>query len=63
METVDLRDILSALDFLKGTSTAALERLFAEHVDCCSYRVDAWKTALTAYTIAVPFVSPLLVSM
>ena len=48
VETVDLREILSALDFLKGTSTAALERLFAEHVDCCSYRVDAWKTALTA---------------
>ena len=48
VETTDLREVLSALDFLKGSSTAALERVFAEHVDCCSYRVDAWKTGLTA---------------
>jgi hypothetical protein len=48
VETVDLREILAALDFLKGTSTAALERLFAEHIDCCTYRLDAWKNGLTA---------------
>ena len=48
IETVDLREIITALDFLKNTSTARLERLFAEHIDCCTYRLDAWKTGLTA---------------
>ncbi|HSM88025.1 MAG TPA: hypothetical protein VLT16_17855 [Candidatus Limnocylindrales bacterium] len=47
VETADLRETVDALDFLKGTSTAALERLFAEHIDCCTYRLDAWKTGLT----------------
>ena len=46
-ETVDLREFLGALDVLKGSATARLERLFAEHIDCCSYRLDAWKTGLT----------------
>jgi hypothetical protein len=45
-ETVDLREVIGVLDVLKGTPTARLERLFAEHIDCCTYRLDAWKTAL-----------------
>lgn len=45
--TVDtaLREQVEALDRLATVSTARLERLFAEHIDCCSYRLDAWKTA------------------
>ena len=45
-ETVDLRQVLAALALLANAPTARLERLFAEHIDCCSYRLDAWKTGL-----------------
>jgi len=48
VETLDLREIVGALGFLKNVPTSRLERLFAEHIDCCTYRLDAWKTALTA---------------
>ena len=41
-QTVHLREILQALEYLKDVPTARLERLFAEHMDCCSYRLDAW---------------------
>jgi hypothetical protein len=41
-----LPEHLTALDRLATLSTAALERLFAEHVDTISYRLDAWKTAI-----------------
>ncbi|WP_299891265.1 hypothetical protein [uncultured Ruegeria sp.] len=33
---------LRALDHLSGRPTAALERCFAEHLDLCTYRLDAW---------------------
>jgi hypothetical protein len=45
---VDLREQLDALAHLAGLSTARLERVFAEHLDCVSYRLDAWKTGLIA---------------
>jgi hypothetical protein len=35
-----------SLTFLADLPTAALERRFCEHVDTCSYRLDAWQTAL-----------------
>jgi hypothetical protein len=35
-----------ALQALAGLPTARLERLLAEHVDLCSYRLDAWVSAL-----------------
>jgi hypothetical protein len=41
-----LREQIEALDLLKGASTARLERAFTEHLDCCSYRVDAWLLGL-----------------
>ncbi|MCY1071538.1 hypothetical protein OV090_42740 [Nannocystis sp. RBIL2] len=44
----DLAAMLRALDVLKDTPTSRLERLLAEHVDCASYRLDAWKTGLAA---------------
>ncbi|HEU5321659.1 MAG TPA: hypothetical protein VFX28_12695, partial [Methylomirabilota bacterium] len=47
-ETADLREMVAALDVLRPAPTARLERAFAEHVDCCTYRLDAWKTALAA---------------
>ena len=37
-----LNDQVRALDVLKDTPTARLERVFAEHIDCCTYRLDAW---------------------
>lgn len=45
-ETESLREIVAALKVLANAPTARLERVFAEHIDCCSYRLDAWKTAL-----------------
>ena len=33
---------IQALEHLAGVPTARLERAFAEHVDCCTYRLDAW---------------------
>lgn len=40
-------ELLDAYGVLKGLPTARLERLFAEHLDTLSYRIDAWETALT----------------
>jgi hypothetical protein len=37
-----LRRQLDAMQRLKGQSTARLERAFADHIDCCSYRLDTW---------------------
>ena len=37
---------LDALEQLQYASTARLERALVEHVDCCSYRLDAWKTGI-----------------
>jgi hypothetical protein len=35
-----------ALGVLKDLPTARLERALAEHVDCLTYRLDAWQTSL-----------------
>jgi hypothetical protein len=37
---------ISALQVLVNASTAELERAFAEHIDTCSYRYDAWLLGL-----------------
>ena len=44
--TADLADQIGALKVLVNASTAELERLFAEHIDTCSYRYDAWLLGL-----------------
>ena len=44
----DLKEQLAALETLAPLPTARLERLFAEHVDLCSYRLDAWRLGLVA---------------
>lgn len=41
-----LARVRNALENLIDLPTARLERLLAEHVDLCSYRLDAWQTAL-----------------
>jgi hypothetical protein len=45
-ETESLREQLAAIELLEGASTARLERAFAEHIDCCTYRFDAWQLGL-----------------
>ncbi|HEX7745060.1 MAG TPA: hypothetical protein VF462_07350 [Micromonosporaceae bacterium] len=42
----DLREQIEALERLGQVPTARLERVFAEHIDTVSYRLDAWKTGL-----------------
>lgn len=38
--------VLNALRQIADLPTAKLERLLAEHIDCCTYRLDAWITGL-----------------
>jgi hypothetical protein len=42
LKDTNLPLILDALGKLENLPTARLERLFAEHIDTCSYRLDAW---------------------
>jgi hypothetical protein len=48
-----LREQLEALEYLKSLPTARLERLFAEHIDCCTYRLDAWQLGLVRYQLGL----------
>ena len=47
-EAAQLASMTSALRVLAKLPTARLERLFAEHVDVASYRLDAWLTGIFA---------------
>jgi hypothetical protein len=47
-----LVEMLAAIERLHGVSTARLERLLAEHLDCCSYRLDAWEQGIIQYGLA-----------
>lgn len=42
----NLRDLLVGLGYLSGLSTARLERAMVEHLDCLTYRLDAWQTGM-----------------
>jgi hypothetical protein len=46
-----LREQIEALDRLKDASTARLERAFVEHLDCGSYRIDAWLLGLVNHRL------------
>lgn len=46
LETKSLRETVDAMRMLQDLPTARLERLLIEHLDCCNYRLDAWKTGL-----------------
>lgn len=48
-----LRDQLAAVEHLKSLPTAQLERAFADHMDCCSYRLDAWRLGIVNYQLAL----------
>ena len=50
-EVNELNQVLEALSLLEKTPTSRLERLLTEHLDCCSYRIDAWKTGLSYYQL------------
>ncbi len=41
-----LVEVKAAMGKLENLPTARLERLFAEHLDLCAYRLDAWQTGL-----------------
>jgi hypothetical protein len=47
-EALPLQSQRDALSRLASLPTAVLERLFAEHLDLASYRLDAWQTGLMA---------------
>lgn len=50
-EAAFLKQQKTALQELAKMSTAALERCFTEHIDTCSYRLDAWQTAMFTYRL------------
>jgi hypothetical protein len=41
-----LDEMKKALNVLKDMPTSRLERCFTEHIDICSYRLDAWQSGL-----------------
>lgn len=47
-EALELQTLRAAFTRLASLTTAQLERLFAEHIDLASYRLDAWQTGLVA---------------
>ena len=47
-----LADQVRAIGGLASLPTARLERLFVEHIDCLSYRVDAWRTGLASQRLS-----------
>jgi len=47
-----LREQTQAIERLADQPTARLERAFADHVDCCSYRLDAWLLGLVHFQLA-----------
>jgi hypothetical protein len=45
-EAAFLKKMTESMTFLASKSTAQLERCFTEHLDTCTYRLDAWETSL-----------------
>jgi len=41
-----LAEVIAAIERLADVPTARLERVLAEHLDCCSHRLDAWQLGL-----------------
>ncbi|MEU8364273.1 hypothetical protein AB0C27_50475 [Nonomuraea sp. NPDC048882] len=44
--TEQLMEVTAAIKTLSDLPTTRLERLLAEHLDCCSHRLDAWRLGL-----------------
>lgn len=51
-EGADLREQKALLEKLGALSSAQLERLFAEHIDLCHFRLDAWLQGLANFRLA-----------
>ncbi len=43
-----LQSQINALDVLKVATSGGLERAFVEHLDCLTYRLDAWRMGIQA---------------
>lgn len=43
---------VAALDVLKNATSGALERAFVEHLDCLTYRLDAWRLGVHAVQLS-----------
>ena len=54
-ELFEARYLTEQIEALKclDIPTARLERVFAEHIDCCTYRLDAWWLGLVQYQLQV----------
>ncbi|GAA4368105.1 hypothetical protein GCM10023088_16690 [Actinomadura verrucosospora] len=50
--TVQLAEQIDALEHLAGLPTARLERVLTEHLDCATYRLDAWRLGLVNERLA-----------
>ncbi|MEW2354300.1 hypothetical protein [Spirillospora sp. NPDC029432] len=50
--TADLEEQIEALGLLADLPTARLERVLAEHIDCATYRLDAWRLGLANERLA-----------
>ncbi|MFF0292680.1 hypothetical protein ACFYST_01105 [Kitasatospora sp. NPDC004614] len=50
--TARLAEQATALDLLTTLPTARLERVLAEHLDCATYRLDAWRLGLANERLA-----------
>ncbi|GAA2430313.1 hypothetical protein GCM10010191_49840 [Actinomadura vinacea] len=50
--TADLEEQIEALALLAELPTARLERVLAEHIDCATYRLDAWRLGLANERLA-----------
>ncbi|MCA0454431.1 MAG: hypothetical protein LCI00_10690 [Chloroflexi bacterium] len=51
-QTRHLSEIIDSAAALANIPTARLERLFAEHIDLCSYRLDAWQQGFVRYQLS-----------
>lgn len=51
VETRGLLDQVDALGLLVDAPTAQLERAFAEHIDTCTYRLDAWFLGIVSFQL------------
>jgi hypothetical protein len=52
-DTSHLAAQIAAIARLEDVPTARLERLLVEHLDCCSYRLDAWRLGLLHVQLAL----------
>jgi hypothetical protein len=57
-EAQNIDELRTALAALAGLPTARLERIFCEHIDLLTYRLDAWETACFARRLELQRIPP-----